>query len=162
MFPLFVVIVDRDPRFLDIATRFLQKREGLLVYSAVSTSNEILNQVGVFVPDVILYNLGNSETASLGTIRQLRKKLPGLTLIVVAPPENEKYKKAVLEAGADNFVIRHAMSLEFLPAIWSLVTLYQQRYGQSGVSTFTGTNAPIEKMMPDPGWEYEVQPKYSH
>ena len=57
MFPIYVVIVDSDPRFLEIATRFLQKRKGVLIYSAVSTSNEILIQANVFEPDVVLYNL---------------------------------------------------------------------------------------------------------
>ena len=59
--PVYVVVVDSDPRFLEIATRFLQKREGTLVYSAVSTGDEVLKQTDVFEPDVILYNLGNSN-----------------------------------------------------------------------------------------------------
>lgn len=148
MLPVYVVIVDSDPRFLEIATRFLQKRDGVLVYSAVSTSNEILKQAEVFEPDVVLYNLGNSDSDSLETIRQLRTRFPFMTIIVVSPPENENFKQAVLEAGASDFVLRQAMNLEFLPAIWSLVSMYQHRYGRSGVGTIPGKDSPFNVMPP--------------
>jgi len=152
MFPIYIVIVDSDPRFLEIATRFLQKREGVLVYSAVSTSSEILKQASVFEPDVVLYNLGNSEPSSLETIRQLRNRFSSMTIIVVSPPENEKFKQAVLEAGANDFILRQVMNLEFLPAIWSLISMYQQRYGRSGISTILANSHPFRSPMPSPNF----------
>jgi len=150
VFPIYVVIVDSDPRFLEIATRFLQKREGVLVYSAVSTSNEILNQASVFEPDVVLYNLDESDPQCLSTVKKLRNQFPDMTIIVVSPPENEKFKKSVLEAGASDFVLRYAMNLEFLPAIWSLISMYQHRYGKSGVGTIPGRNNPIHAIPHSP------------
>ena len=149
MLPVYVVVVDSDPRFLEIATRFLQKREGTLVYSAVSTGDEVLKQTDVFEPDVILYNLGNSSPESLDTIKQLRDRFPGMTIIVISPPENEAYKQDVLDAGANDMVLRQAMNLEFLPAIWSLVSIYQHRYGRSGIRTIPGTN-PLNVPPPSP------------
>jgi DNA-binding NarL/FixJ family response regulator len=133
MLPIYVMIVDSDPRFLEIATQFLQKREGVLVYSAVTNSNEVLNQVQVFEPDVILYNLGNADPKSLETISKLRALHPKMSIIVLAPPESQEFKQAALEAGANDFVARHSLNLEFLPAIWSLVSMYQHRYGKYGV-----------------------------
>ncbi len=150
MFPIYVVIVDSDPRFLEIATRFLQKREGVLVYSAVSTSNEILMQANVFEPDVVLYNLDESDPKSLETIKKLRSKFPNMTIIVVSPPENEQIKQSVIEAGASDFVLRYAMNLEFLPAIWSLISMYQHRYGKSGIGTIPGRNYPMRSIPPSP------------
>ena len=144
MFPIFVVIVDSDPRFLEIATRFLQKRDGVLVYSAVSTSNEILRQSSVFEPDVVLYNLDESDPESLDTIKKLRQRFQEMTIIVVSPPENEEFKQSVLEAGASEFVLRYSMNLEFLPAIWSLVSMYQHRYGKSGIGTLPGKSHSIQ------------------
>jgi DNA-binding NarL/FixJ family response regulator len=150
MFPIYVVIVDSDPRFLEIATRFLQKREEVLVYSAVSTSRDILMQVDVFEPDVVLYNLNDSDPQSLATINKLRNKFPDMTIIVVSPPENEKLKHSILEAGANDFVLRYAMNLEFLPAIWSLISMYQHRYGKSGIGTIPGKNNPMRAIPPSP------------
>jgi DNA-binding NarL/FixJ family response regulator len=143
MLPLFVVIVDSDPRFLEIATRFLQKRTGTLVYSAVSKSDEILRQVNIFEPDILLYNLSNSDSKSLETIKQLRNKFSRITIIVVAPPENGNFKQAVMEAGANDFVLRNALNLEFLPAIWCLITMYQQRYGKSSIGTIAARSNPF-------------------
>ena len=148
MFPIFVVIVDRDPRFLEIAQQFLQKRAGVLVYSAVSTGQDILRQAGVFEPDVVLYNLADSTPQSLETIKTLRDKFPNMTIIVMSPPENQHFKDAVLDAGASDFVLRQAMNLEFLPAIWSLISMYQQRYGKSGVGTIPGVNNPLRTILP--------------
>jgi len=140
MLPVYVVLVDSDPRFLEIATRFLQKRDGALVYSAVTTSDEILQQASVFEPDVVLYNLGDSDPKSLETIRQLRNKFPAMTIIVVSPPENEYFKQAVLEAGASDVMLRQLMTLEFLPALWSLISMYQHRFGRSRIGTIPGNN----------------------
>jgi DNA-binding NarL/FixJ family response regulator len=147
MYPIYIVIVDSDPRFLEIATQFLQKREGVLVYSAVSTSNEILRQAKVFEPDVVLYNLDQSDPKSIETIKKLRVSFPAMNIIVVAPPENEKFKQSVMEAGASDFVLRYAMNLEFLPAIWSLISMYQHRYGKSGISTIPGRKPPTHAMQ---------------
>lgn len=150
MFPIYVVIVDSDPRFLEIATRFLQKRKGVLIYSAVSTSNEILIQANVFEPDVVLYNLDESDPHSLDTIKKLRNQFPEMTIIVVSSPENEKFKKTVLDAGATDFILRYAMNLEFLPAIWSLISMYQHRYGKSGVGTIPGRKNPLHTIPHSP------------
>ena len=143
MLPIFVVIVDSDPHFLEIAAQFLQKRSGVLVYSAVSTSEEILQQTTVFEPDILLYNLDNADSRSLETIKKLREKFPHITIIVVSPPENQKFKQATIDAGANDFILRYAMNLEFLPAIWSLITMYQQRYGKTGVGTIPARSAPF-------------------
>ena len=150
MFPIYVVIVDSDPRFLEIATRFLQKREEVLVYSAVSTSQDILTQADVFEPDVVLYNLNDSDTQGLDTIKKLRDKFPDMTIIVVSPQENEEFKKTILDAGASDFVLRYAMNLEFLPAIWSLISMYQHRYGRSGIGTIPGRHNPMRAIPPSP------------
>lgn len=150
MFPIYVVIVDSDPRFLEIATRFLQKRNEVLVYSAVSTSSDILMQADVFEPDVVLYNLNEADPHSLATINKLRSRFPDMTIIVVSPPENEKFKQSVIEAGASDFVLRYAMNLEFLPAIWSLISMYQHRYGRSGIGTIPGRNNPMRAIPPSP------------
>jgi DNA-binding NarL/FixJ family response regulator len=133
MLPMYVMIVDSDPRFLEIATCFLQKRQGVLVYSAVTNSRDVLNQVQVFEPDVILYNLENGDQSSLKTISQLRAMHPKMSIIVLAPPDSDALKQAAIEAGASDFIKRHSFNLEFLPAIWSLVSMYQHRYGQYGV-----------------------------
>ena len=150
MFPIYVVIVDSDPRFLEIATRFLQKREGVLVYSAVSTSDEILRQASVFEPDIVLYNLDESDLNSLDTIRKLRTKFPEMTIVVVAQPENKNFQQSILEAGANDVVLRYAMNLESLPAIWSLITMYKHRYGLSGIGTIPGRNNPMRAIPPSP------------
>jgi DNA-binding NarL/FixJ family response regulator len=143
MLPIFVVIVDSDQRFLEIAANFLQKRSGVLVYSALSTSDEILQQATVFEPDILLYNLDNAEPKSLETIKKLRDKFPHITIVVVSPPENQKFKQATIDAGANDFILRYAMNLEFLPAIWSLITMYQQRYGKTGVGTIPARKTPF-------------------
>ncbi len=150
MFPIYVVIVDSDPRFLEIATRFLQKRKGVLIYSAVSTSDEILIQANVFEPDVVLYNLDESDPHCLDTIKKLRNQFPEMTIIVLSSPENEKFKKSVIEAGASDFVLRYAMNLEFLPAIWSLISMYQHRYGKSGVGRIPGRTKPLHTIPHSP------------
>ena len=148
MLPIYVMIVDSDHRFLDIATRFLQKREGVLVYSAVTNSREVLSQVQVFEPDVILYNLGNSDASGLTTISKLRALHKNMSIIVLAPPDSADLKQAALDAGASDFVTRHSLNLEFLPAIWSLVSMYQHRYGQYGVGMLPPTSQLDTAILP--------------
>ena len=95
VFPIYVVIVDSNPRFLEIATRFLQKREGVLVYSAVSTSNEILRQTNIFEPDIVFYNLDESDPNGLDTIRKLRSKFPEITIIFNESETHRRTARAV-------------------------------------------------------------------
>ena len=48
------------------------------MYTAVSTSDEILRQAQVFEPDIV-DNLDESDRNSLDTIRKLRSTFPGVT-----------------------------------------------------------------------------------
>jgi DNA-binding NarL/FixJ family response regulator len=100
----------------------------VLACSAVSSGDEIVRQAQVFEPDVILYNLGTSDLESLNTIATLRRMFPNLSIVVFAPPEHEHHRQETLEAGANDFITRHTVSLSLLPAIWKLVALYQRRY----------------------------------
>ena len=133
MLPLYVTMVDSDIKFLEIADRFLQKRSNTLVFSTVSTSAEILQQTNVFEPDIVVYNLEDTNPESLTTIKYLRERFPSINIVVISKIENEQFQKAVLNAGADDCVFKPGQNIEFLPAIWGLITMYQQRFGKRGI-----------------------------
>ena len=143
MLPLYVTMVDSDVKFLEIADRFLQKRSNTLVFNTVSTSEEILHQTSVFEPDIVVYNLENTNPENLKTIRHLREKFPSLTIVVISKMENEQFQKSVLNAGADEYVFKQGQNIEFLPAIWSLITMYQQRFGKKSVGMISPQKAFI-------------------
>ncbi|HBX69084.1 MAG TPA: hypothetical protein DEH25_06810 [Chloroflexi bacterium] len=134
--PIYVIVVDSDPRFLEIATQFLQKREGVMAWSAISSGDAVIRQVRVFEPDMILYTLGDSDPNNLQTISKLRAMFPNLNIVVFASPESENRRQETIEAGANDFYTRNEISLSLLPAFWQLVTFYQQRYSKQQSNNF--------------------------
>ena len=125
--PIYVVLVDNDPIYLGLATRFLGKQENLIVSGVIAGSNELFNLVQVFEPDILLYNLSSSRNYDLDAISRLKEISPGTHIIAVASHGSNQNRKQVLLAGADNFVKRTRVNIEFLPMVWKLITMYRHR-----------------------------------
>ncbi len=118
MNPVSILLVDDNPTFLSIATRFLQTHDNLLVVGAVQGGQEALAQAQDSRPDVILVDLLMPDLPGWKLIPRLRKMLPQAAIIALTLHPPDAYREVALAAGADDFVLKRTMSADLLPAIW--------------------------------------------
>ena len=127
MAPLSVMLVGNNPSYIRLAAHFLKQRDDVLVYgSQYDNFHHSVNDCLVS-PDVIFLNLSPTVDDGLRSIRNVRKKLTGVTIIVLAQWDAESHRQAALAAGADEFITKTELDVDDLPKIWRKLTSIQSQ-----------------------------------
>jgi DNA-binding NarL/FixJ family response regulator len=112
-----VLLVDDNPSFLRIATRFLQEHDDVAVVGAAGGGEEALALAQDLHPDVVLIDLAMPGLNGLETIPRLRAMLPAVGIIALTMLDTNSYWQAALAAGANDFVPKASLDTDLLPAI---------------------------------------------
>jgi len=115
--PISVLLVDDNPNFLRIATRFLQQHDDIVVVGAAGGGREALALARELQPDIVLIDLAMPGLSGLETIPRLRAMLPGVGIIALTMLDTNSYRQAALEAHANDFVPKASLDTDLLPAI---------------------------------------------
>jgi DNA-binding NarL/FixJ family response regulator len=68
-------------------------------------------------PEVAVVDLSLVRGGGLGWLRALRRHCPSLKVIVISVHDEPSVRKAVMDAGADAFVLKRAIATELLSAV---------------------------------------------
>ena len=119
MHPVSVLLVDDNPAFLRIATRFLQEQghDEVVVVGAAGGGEEGLIQAQEQRPDIVLVDLRMPGLSGLETIPLLRSMLPDVGIIALTLWDANGYREAALAAGADDLISKFVVNTVLLPAI---------------------------------------------
>jgi DNA-binding NarL/FixJ family response regulator len=117
MSPIRVLLVDDSPTFLQIAARFLEEKEGIVVVGAVDGGQENLTQAPSLRPQVMVVDLGTPGLTNLEAVAQLRAMMPDVGIIAMSQVRATGYREAALAAGADDLVLKATLLTDLLPAI---------------------------------------------
>ena len=126
MKPISVLLVDDNPAFLRIATRFLQQHDDVAVVGAAGGGEEALALTQDLQPDIVVIDLAMPGLSGLETIPRLWAVLPGVSIIALTVLDTNSYREAALAAGANDFVAKVSLNTDLLPAI--------RRVAQAGLS----------------------------
>lgn len=111
---LSVFLVDHNPLFAQLLTRFLQSEEHVQVSSLSSSNENIIHHVQHTQPDVILIDLDRSVSGSLELIAGIRAILPESLIIALTLLDTVYYRKAVVDSGADDLIYKMELGANFL------------------------------------------------
>jgi DNA-binding NarL/FixJ family response regulator len=117
MKPISVLLVDDNPAFLRIATRFLQKHDDTVVIGTADGGEEALALAQDLQPDIVLVDLAMPGVSGLETIPRLRAILPKVGIIALTVLDTNSYLQAAIEAGANDFIPKASLNTDLLPAI---------------------------------------------
>jgi len=135
-----VLLVDDNPTFLRIATRYLEEHEEIAVVASLSGGAEALASVEELRPDVALIDLAMPDLPGLELIPRLRAARPELGIIALTFLDTDGYRQAALAAGADEFVPKPTLITELIPAIRRAAEasrLREATVGTSGANSAT-------------------------
>lgn len=123
--PLSVLLVDDNPTFLRIATRFLTEySDGALnVVGVAHGGEEALTLARELEPEIVLIDLAMPDLPGLEVIPQLRNLVPHTKIIVLTLLDTEGYRRAATDAGANAFVPKASLSTDLLPTIQQIQSL---------------------------------------
>jgi DNA-binding NarL/FixJ family response regulator len=113
-----LLLVEDNTAFLSIALRFLSSNPAFSSIATANTAREGLALAELLQPQLVLLDLNLPETLGLQVIPQLRALLPQVKIIALTVWDSDVYRKAALQAGADDYVTKDRIHASLLPAIW--------------------------------------------
>jgi two-component system response regulator NreC len=123
MKPISILIVDENPIFLDIISRFLRddfSNEIILVGKA-TTYAEAEELAERLRPEVILVDHGLPGQKGLAGVAALRRLVPEVAIIVLTLLDKPDYRRSALDAGADEFLRKDKVFQDLLLVIHRVI-----------------------------------------
>jgi DNA-binding NarL/FixJ family response regulator len=121
--PIQIIIVDdyaQGRRGLAVALGLF---DDLALTAEASTAEETVGACERLTPDVVLIDLTMADMDSVELIRVLHKRFPCIKIIALASYESQRRKRAALEAGATNHIVRDAPIDQFATLIRQVVSV---------------------------------------
>ena len=144
MEPVRLLLVDDNPTFLRITSRFLASQEWIVILGSACSGREALQLGNDLQPDVILIDLNMSGMSGLDAIPQLRALLPDTRIITLTLFDSQSYRNAALDSGADCFVGKSSMNRDLIPAILGVM----DKSGSTQASGGPGAPNPEAQELP--------------
>jgi len=68
-------------------------------------------------PDLAVVDISLARQNGLGWLQRLRKRCPGLKLILISSYDDPSVREAAGKCGVDGFVAKHAIPTDLLPVV---------------------------------------------
>lgn len=112
-----LMLVDDNRRFLSAAKTYLGEIDDLVLLTTLEGGTHAVAKAKELEPDVILVDLAMPDIAGLQLIPLLRESMPNLGIVALTVHDNEQYREAALEAGADAFITKSRILQTLEPTI---------------------------------------------
>ena len=86
----------------------------------VADGPSLLESARRLQPEVAVVDISLTRDASLHWLTELRERAPNLKVIVLSVHDEPAVRRAVMDAGADGFVLKRAIATELLATIESV------------------------------------------
>lgn len=111
-----VVIADDDKNFRRIFRRLLE-REGIRLLGEAEDGEEAVRLNLLLNPEIIFVALSMPKMSGLEATRRIKASRPESRVIILAVHDEDIYRRAALESGADGFVLRKSLPRDLSSAI---------------------------------------------
>jgi len=92
------------------------------IVGEASTAKEAIETAEAVRPDVILMDIGLPDLSGIDATREIKRRIPGVSIVALTIHEDEEYFFKMLEAGASGYVPKRAAPDELLTAIRAAAT----------------------------------------
>jgi DNA-binding NarL/FixJ family response regulator len=123
MKPISILLVDENPIFLDIISRFLLDdfSNKVVLVGKANTHAEAKSLAQRQRPQVILVDHGLPGQKGLPLVASLRRVIPEVAIIVLTLLDKPDYRRSALDAGADEFLRKDKVFQDLLLVIHRVI-----------------------------------------
>jgi DNA-binding NarL/FixJ family response regulator len=110
-----VLLADRHHGLVEGVRGLLETAFGTVVMVA---DKESLQDVAFRLqPDLAVVDVSLARDGGLDWLRAVRARCPGLQVIALGVHDEESVRRAALNAGADDYLVKRAIATDLLPAV---------------------------------------------
>jgi DNA-binding NarL/FixJ family response regulator len=115
--PTRILIVDDDEGVRSVLTRILEKDQEFRVVGEAGDGSEALELARALSPDLILMDLAMPQVNGLEATRRIKVERPETKVIIFTRYQEEAYRQAATQSGADAFLSKRTRVAELLATI---------------------------------------------
>jgi DNA-binding NarL/FixJ family response regulator len=115
-----ILLVDDHPAYLERARALLMQHEGVEVAGIALSGEEALGMAADLRPDLVLLDFQMPGLNGIETARRLKALDPDLHVVIVTAHDDEAYREAAREAGADGWIAKTSIADELAGILASL------------------------------------------
>lgn len=112
-----IAIVDDHKLFRDGLKSMINATEDMEVVGEAGEGLSAIQMVRRMQPDLLLLDLSMPKLGGVSVLRDLKREIPRLKIIVLTIHESDKYVLEVFQAGAEGYCIKQSRWEELLAAI---------------------------------------------
>lgn len=95
----------------------LEKETGMEIAGEAEDGREAINKAGALCPDVVVMDIAMPGMNGLEATRQMKKRYPGIKIIILTVHPDEEYIFQTLRAGASGYLVKSAAPTDLTDAI---------------------------------------------
>lgn len=111
------VILAEDHKIVRQGTRLYLESQGLAIVGEAENGREAVELTRTLQPDVAVLDIRMPELTGIEATRRIRAESPEVRVLILSAYDEAAYVHALLEAGADGFVLKSAELHELYAAI---------------------------------------------
>jgi len=112
-----ILIVDDDEAVRSTLTRILEKNREFTVVGEAGDGSEALELARTLSPDLILMDLAMPRVNGLEATRSIKAERPETKVIIITRYQEDAYRQAAAQSGADAFLPKGTRVPELLTTI---------------------------------------------
>jgi two-component system response regulator DegU len=132
MRPIRILLVDDNAEFLDAATRFLTDKPRIEIAGKMLSGREVVTQISMLKPDLVLMDLMMPGMNGLEATRLLKQLPAPPKVLVVSLHDDQSFRNAAQDAGADGFLSKRELSKKLLPLVETLIPVTTDVFSDPG------------------------------
>ncbi len=117
MTDLKIFIADDHQILIDGIISFFNELEGFEVIGYANDGLNLLNDIAIKTPDVILLDLNMPKLDGLSTLKKLKENYPNIKVIILSNYHQSQLIKETKALGADGYVLKNGSKSDLLNAI---------------------------------------------
>ena len=116
------ILIVEDHTLLRVGLRaLLSQDEEIEIAGESEDGREAVRAVGTVNPDLVLMDLTMPRTNGIDAIREIKRRYPGVRVLVLTVHKADEYIHESLKAGADGYVLKDATHDELRTAIHTVL-----------------------------------------
>ena len=112
-----VFVVDNNTIFREGLRQSFASIEDITVVGETDIDEEALELITSFSPEIVLLDIGIPLLTGLNLARQITQHSPGISIVVLAPYDNDEYLFQAVKSGAANYLTKDATADELASTI---------------------------------------------
>lgn len=112
-----ILIVDDDQNLRSYLRRLLDREQDLSVMGEAGDGAMALELTQTMPPDIVLMDLQMPRLNGLDATRMIKAERPEVKIIILTQYQEDPYRRAALECGADAFLPKQTRLLDLLATI---------------------------------------------